>query len=130
MKSKRTLFCNIAFETSERSPAVYLRRVGDGEADTQIVDGQLQEEGAEGLDGGLLDARQLVHHLLGGHMDVLVEGQALLVPVVVRCLVIQPEEHSCGTKGGGMGAMKVTSMPDFMCLLQDNLILAVPKDHN
>lgn len=100
MKYKRTLFYNIAFEMSKRSPAVYLRRVGDGEADTQVVDGQLQEEGAEGLDGGLLDARQLVHHLLGGHMDVLVEGQALLVPVVVRCLVIQPEEHSCGTKGG------------------------------
>lgn len=112
---KRTQFYNIAFETSKRSPAVYLRRVGDGEADTQVVDGQLQEEGAEGLDRGLLDARQLVHNLLSGHMDVLVEGQALLVPVVVRCLVIQPEEHSYGTKGGGvcMGAKKVISIPDF-----------------
>lgn len=75
--------------------AGYLGRVGDGEADAQVVHRQLQEEGAEGLGGGLLDARQLVHHLFGGHVDVLVEGQALLVPVVVRSLVIQPEEHSC-----------------------------------
>jgi len=74
--------------------AAHLGRGGDGQADAQVVDGELQEEGAEGLGRGLLDARQLVHHLFGGHVDVLVEGQALLVPVVVRCLVVQPEEHS------------------------------------
>lgn len=75
--------------------ADYLGCVSDGEADAQVVDSQLQEEGAEGLYRGLLDAWQLVHHLFGGHMDVLIEGHALLIPVVICCFIIQPEEHSC-----------------------------------
>lgn len=77
------------------SVADYLGGVGDGQADAQVVDGQLKEEGAEGLGRGLLDAWQLVHHFLCGHMNVLVKGQPLLIPVVIRCFVIQPEEHSC-----------------------------------
>lgn len=68
--------------------AAYLGGAGYREADAQVVDSQLQEEGAEGLRWGLLDARQLVHHLFGGHMDVLVKGQALFIPVVISSLVI------------------------------------------
>lgn len=86
-------------EGLKRGQQAHLRRVGDGETDAQVVDRQLQEKGAEGLDGRLLDAGQLVHYLLGGHVDVLVEGQPLLVPVVVRRLVVQPEENGCRTEG-------------------------------
>lgn len=68
----------------------YLRR-GDGQAYTKIIDCQLQEEGAESLSGGLLNPRQLVHHFLCCHVDVLVESQTLLVPVVIRGFVVQPE---------------------------------------
>lgn len=78
-----------------RDTAGYLGCAGYREADAQIIDRQLQEERAEGLRRGLLDARQLVHHLFCGHMDVLVEGQALFIPVVISSLIIQPEEHSC-----------------------------------
>lgn len=80
--------------------ARHLGCVGNWEADAQVIDSQLQEEGAECLDGGLLDAWELVHHLFCGHVDVLVEGHALLVPVVIGCLVIQPEEHGCRTAQG------------------------------
>lgn len=71
--------------------ASYLSCVGYGEADAQVIYSQLQKKGAEGLRWGLLDAWQLVHHLFCGHMDVLVEGQALFIPVVISSLVIQPE---------------------------------------
>lgn len=71
--------------------AGYLSCAGYWEADAQVVDGQLQKEGAKGLRWGLLDAWQLVHHLFCGHMDILVEGQALFIPVVISSLVVQPE---------------------------------------
>lgn len=80
-----------------KSVRSYLGCVGDGQADAQVMNSQLKEERAEGLSWGLLDAWQLVHHLLGSHVDVLIEGQTLLIPVVIRRFVIQPEEDRCKT---------------------------------
>lgn len=51
----------------------YLGGAGDGQADAQVIDCQLQEEGAEGLSRSLLNAWQLVYHLFCGHVDVFVE---------------------------------------------------------
>lgn len=68
--------------------AYYLRCVGNWQANTQVIDCQLQKEGAECLGGGLLNAWQLIHHFFCGHVNVLVEGHTLLIPVVICSFVV------------------------------------------
>lgn len=88
-------FDNIDYGRSQSTIAVHLWCDGDGQADSQVVDSQLQEEGAERLSWGLLNAWQFVNYFFCGHVDVLVEGHTLLIPVVICCLIIEPEKHSC-----------------------------------
>lgn len=73
----------------------YLCRVSDWQANPQIIDRELQEERPEGLGRGLLDSRQHIYHLLCSHVNVLMQGHPLFVPVVVGSLVVQPKQHSC-----------------------------------
>jgi len=65
----------------------------DGETEADVVDGELQEEGGEGLAGGWGHDGQPVHHLPRRALDLHVQGQTLLRPVLVCILVIQPHQH-------------------------------------
>ena len=73
----------------------HLERGGvEGHADAHVVHGQLQEEGAEGGGGGGgRHLRELVHHLPGGRQHLVVQRHALLRPVLVGVLVVQPHQH-------------------------------------
>lgn len=49
---------------------LHLFGTGDGQADAQVIDRQLQEESTEGLNTALLDSWQFVNHLFSGHVDI------------------------------------------------------------